>query len=270
MIKRAILILVISLLCASQLYSEDKTSSKPIYTTVGMSEKNNLTPFPIDDRTQKIIKRHKLEDAGWDLAKQGLYEEAIVKFKAATNPAILNYDYEKNMAEGCIVNSYKRQGKFEKALRIVNERIKNLKEVSHSTNEIGGYEIFNNERLELLALIEARDTKNNKPIYDHINNMKTKYAKFLPPNGYMTGFSSSRIDDLIHLYDYMHDYYSGIAFMDEIIKYHTNHKDSNHRSAHKKDVVEYTRVKHAWELDKQTGQHGHLQDVIKTSDFISW
>jgi len=264
------LILVISLLCTSQVYSEDKTLSKPIYTTIGTSKKNNLKPFPIDDRTQKIIKRHKFEDAGWVLAKQGLYEEAIVKFKAATDPAILNYDYEKNMAEGCIVNSYKRQGKFEEALCIVNERIKNLKEVSHSANEIVGYEIFNNERLELLALIEARDTKNNKPVYDHTNSIRTKYAKFLPPNGYMTGFSSSRIDDLIHLYDYMHDYDSGTALMDEIIKYHTQHKDKNHRSAHAKDVAEYIRVRQAWELDKKTGKHGHLQEVIKTSDVISW
>lgn len=68
----------------------------------------------------------------------------------------------------------------------------------------------------------------------------------------------------------MHDYDAGIAFMDDIIKYHMNHKDPNHRSAHKKDVAEYTRVKQAWELDKQTGKHGHLQDVIRTSDVISW
>jgi len=37
-----------------------------------------------------------------------------------------------------------------------------------------------------------------------------------------------------------------------------------------KHVREYTRVKEAWELDKKTGQHGHLQEVIRTSDVISW
>ena len=78
------------------------------------------------------------------------------------------------------------------------------------------------------------------------------------------------INDFIHLYDYMHDYDSGIAFVNEVIKYHTNHSDKAHRLANAKHVKEYIRVKQAWELDKSTGQHGHLKEVIRTSDVISW
>ena len=274
MTTRSALILLIFLLSTSQLYCKDETSSKPIYTVVGTSEKNKPTPFPGDERTQKIIRRHKIENEGWALAKQGLYEEALLKFKAATDPALLNYDYEKNMAEGCIGKIYIRQGKFEQALQKVEDNLKSLPAHARITNDntFTGIDELTRQRLELLALIKARDTKNNKPICEYMDyvRIKSKYAKLFPPKGYAVGISDWLINDFIQLYDYMHDYDAGIALMDNIIKYHTQHPDKNHRSAHAKDVREYTRVKQAWELDKKTGTHGYLKEVIRTSDVISW
>jgi hypothetical protein len=271
---RIALILLILLLYASQLYSEDKdkASSEPIYTTIGTSEKKNLTSFSNDEQTKKIIKRHKIEDEGRFLAKQGLYEEAIAKFKAAMDPSLINYEHEKSTAKWSIEKIYKRQEKFEQALQMVEDKLKSLPPQVANDNIFTGNDWLNRERLELIAMIKARDIKNKAPIYEYIGHIRTrsKYAKLIPPKGYIVSESDSRIDDLIHLYDYLHDYDSGIAFMDEIIKYHTQHPDKNHRSAHAKDVREYTRVKQAWELDKKTGQHGHLQEVIRTSDVISW
>ncbi len=255
---RLTLILLISLFCASQLYSEDKASSKPVYTVVDTSEKKNLTPFPGDESTQKIIRRTNLEREGDFFAKQGLYEEALIKYKAAQDPSLLNYDHEK--PELPIIIIYIRQGKFEQALQIVDE---NLKKRPQNDEVIRQYR-------ELSALIKARDTKSTKPIYGYMGYLKTKYPEYFPPNGRFVGKAGFYINDFIYLYDYMHNYDAGIAFIDEVIKYHTNHKDPNHRSAHAKDVREYTRVKQAWELDKKTGQHGHLQEVIRTSDVISW
>lgn len=255
---RVILLSLIFLLCASQLYAEDKISSKPAYPVVGsIPKKGNLTPFFDNEATNKIIKRTNLEREGRYFAKQGLYEEALIKYKAAQDPSLLNYDYEK--PELPIIILYMRQGKFEQALQIVEENLK---------KRPGNQEV-DREYRELLALIESRDTKNSKPIYDYIDYLKMKYSKYFPPNGYFVGMSGIYIDGLIHLYDYMHDYDSGIALMDEVIKYMVKDKWMDNLGG-RNAIKEYTRVKEAWELDKKTGQHGHLQDVIKTSDIISW
>ncbi len=259
MIVRIILILTF-VIYASYLYGEDKTASKPLYPVVSTSEKNNLTPFPGDERTRKIIKRHNLENEGWLLAKQHLFEEAIIKFRAAIDPSLINEEGEKVFALSAIRNIYLRQGKLNDALELHEKYILPLNSKKDS---------YIDADLELRALIKARDIKNNKPIYDHIAYIRTKYEKYIPPKGYSVPYDIE-IDKLIHLYDYLHDYDSGITFIDEIIKYHTQHPDKNHRSAHAKDVREYTRVKQAWELDKKTGQHGHLREVIRTSDVISW
>lgn len=257
---KTILIIPIILILVSPAYCGDKTSSGSAYSTIGTSEKSNATPFPDNDATQKIIKRTNLEQEGDCFAKQGLYKEALVKYRAALDPSLLNYEHEKSTAKWAIEEIYMRQRKFEEALKIVDENL-----ILRPQND----ELIR-RRLELLAFIKARDTKNNKPIYDYLDYIKSKYANYLPPKGYLSGISGWLISDVIHLYDYMRDYDAGVAFMDEIIKYHTQHSDKNHRSAHTKDVVEYTRVKQAWELDKKTGKHGHLQEVIKTSDIISW
>lgn len=223
-----------------------------------------------DKSTMKIIERHKLQNEGEALAKRGEYDAALKKYQAAMNPALLNYDYEKGVAESATSTIYKRQGKLEEALRVVDFQLSTLKNEKSFPDGINGYERAYNKHLEILALIKVRDTNSTKPIYDYIMYIKSKYAEYFPPRGYVVGFSDSRIDDLIHLYDYLHDYDAGIAFLNEIIKYHTQHLDKNHRSANAKHVKEYTRVKEAWELDKKTGQHGHLQEVIRTSDVISW
>jgi len=252
-----IAIIILSIVTTPSLFADKETTNK----TVSLTK---------DQSTMKIIERNRLQNEGWRLAKKGEYNAALIKYHAAMNPSLLNYDYEKGLAEAAIVDIYKRQGRFEEALKIVDCQLGVLKNEKYPINGITGYERAYNKRIELLALIKARDTNNAQPIYDYIGYIKFRYSKLLPPNGYATGFTSSRIDDLIHLYDYLHDYDAGIAFMDEIIKYHSQHKNKDHRSAHEKDVKEYTRVKQAWELDKKTGQHGHLKEVIRTSDVISW
>lgn len=240
-------------------YSADN-NTKPLYTTVSSEKQENLTPFPNNERMRKIIKRNELQHEGYMLAKYGKYEEALEKYKLAMDVSLLNEDNDKAYSLWPMINIYEKQGKFDDALQLHEKYLLPI-----NPNK----DTYIDKRLELVALIKARDTKNNKPIYDFVDYIKTKYGDYIPPKGYAITYES-KINDLIHLYDYLHDYDSGIAFMDEIIDYHTKHPDKNHRSAHAKDVAEYTRVKQAWELDKQTGQHGHLQEVIKTSDVISW
>lgn len=210
---------------------------------------------------RKIIERNKLQHEGHALARKGFYEEALKKYELAMDPSLLNNEGDKDISLCGIRDIYKRQGRFDEALSL-NE--KSILPMNPEKDE------YINASLELKAAIKARNTKDNKPIYDYMGYIKTKYADAFPPNGYWQGFSSYLINDFIHLYDYIHDYDSGIAFMDQIIKYHTTHPNKNHRSANAKHVREYTRVKEAWRLDKETGQHDHLQDVIRTSNIISW
>jgi len=211
-----------------------------------------------DEAMAKIIKRNSLESEGWELAKQGFYDQALVKYKAAQNPALLNYDYEK--PELPIILIYIRQEKYEEALAIVSEDLKHRPDNTE----------LNRQYKEIASLINARDSKTHKPIYEYILWLRQTYSKYFPPEGYGVGMTDWFVEDLIHLYDFMRDYNSGIALMDEMIKYHTQHTDPAHRSAHVKDAKEYQRVKEAWELDKKTGKHGHLQEVIRTSDIIGW
>ena len=242
---RLIYVVITIILLEHQCYSAEK--------------QKNLTPFSGNEGMRRIIKRNEFQHEGYNLAKQGRYDEALIKYKLAMDPSLLNTEMDKDVALCAIRNIYKYQGKFDEALDLNEKYIVPLNSEKDS---------YVNASLELRALIKARNTKDNKPIYDYINYIKTKYEKYLPPKGYAIPYDIE-IDKLIHLYDYLHDYDAGIVFVNTIIKYHTQ-KDKNHRLAHAKDVREYTRVKQAWELDKKTGQHGHLQEVMRTSDVISW
>lgn len=245
---------------ANQIYCNQTINENLSHLIYVNSNKNDAAKVSGDEWAKKQARRNGYEREGDRLGKQGQYEAAIAKFTLAADSSLIVQEHEKGLAIGSIVRCYQRQGKFDEALEAYRWFIEQ--------NKINDAAIEGQK--ELLALIKARDTKSNKPINDYINYVKNKYPQYFPPNGYFTGMSGIFISNFIHLYDYLHDYDAGIAFMDEVIKFHTQHKDRNHRSAHAKDVQEYTRVKQAWELDKKSGQHGHLQEVIRTSDVISW
>lgn len=216
--------------------------------------------FPEDARMKKIFLQGKIISEGDLLAHQGRYEEAIAKFNRAMDPDCINNERDKAAPQLRIIIAHKRQGKFQIALQEHTE----WRYAKYSKHDA-----IANEQAELLALVKAQEIKDKKPIEDHIRYLRHKYEKQLPPNKYYAGFSDPIIDDLIHLYDYTQDYDSGIAFMNELINYFTK-SDYAESLGNKKAIKEYTRIKKAWELDKQTGQHGHLQEVIRTSDIISW
>jgi hypothetical protein len=245
--KKSILIAILLLLQTLPLHSEDKMPAEEVY--------NAGTTM-----IKKTIKRATLESEGWDLAKQGLFEQALIKYRAATDPSLINHKGDESVALCAICRIYVRQGKLDDALELHEKHILPLNPEKDS---------YIDTDLEIRALIKARDTKNNGPIYEHIAYIKDKYKKYIPPNGYALPYDTE-IDGLIHLYDYMRDYSGGAAFIDELIRYHSQHKNPNHRLAFSEHVKEYQRVKKAWELDEKTGKHGHLQEVIKTSDVISW
>jgi len=254
------ILIFIGILFGSQIYCNQTINENSPHSIYFNLDKNDAAKVSGNEWAKRQGRRNSYEHEGLQLAKQGQYEEAIAKFELAADSSLIVQEHEKGLAIGSIVRCYQRQNKFEEALKAYQWFI--------GQNKINDAAIEGEK--ELLSLLKAQGTKDNKPIYEYISYMKNKYAKYIPPNGYIVGETGILVDKLIHLYDYMCDYDPGIAFMDEMIKYHTQHPDKNHRSAHAKDVKEYIRVKEAWELDKETGQHGHLQEVIRTSDVISW
>ena len=196
-------------------------------------------PFPKGKDIDRIIKRNNLQQEGRKLAEYGRYEEALDKYRSAMDPSLLNNDGDRSNPLCSIRDIYKYQGKFKEALEL------NEKEIVPRNPDKDEYV---EASMELRALIRSSDMKNYKPIYDYIAYLKDKDGKrrFGP---------DSHVDTMIFLYDYMKDYDSGIMLMEDLIKYHTQHPNANHRSANAKRVKEYQRVKEAWELDKKTGKH---------------
>lgn len=253
------ILFIISTLFTGNVFSET-TVRDSIFAIAEREKQGSAISVPIAERTPKLVKRTKLEHAGYYLAKRGLYDQALEKYKQAMDPSLIVYKGDAAYALCGIGDIFKYQGKLNDALELTEKYI-----LPRNPEK----EEYIERRLELIAMIEARDNNSKKPVYDYINYLKVKYKKFLPPEGYAVPYSS-KIDDIIYLYDYLHDYDSGIEFLNVIIKYHTEHKNPNHRSANKRYVQDYERVKRAWQLDKETGKHGHLQDVIRTSDVIGW
>ena len=253
--KKMIAFIIVSttLIFAYSCFSESNDSAS------APQRHKKISPFESNDM-KKIFLQNKILHEGDYLARQGKYDEAIAKFNEAMNPECLNNERDKAAPQSRIITAHIRQGKFQLALKEHNE---------WRYDKFSKYESIADEHLELLALIKTMETKDNKPVEEHINYLKHKFAKQLPPDGYVSSFSGIIIDDLIYLYDYIHDYDAGIVFMKETIDYLIKAGYSQSGGG-KKTINEYTKVKQAWEIDKKIGQHGHLQEVIKTSDIISW
>lgn len=249
---------IVVLLCASisRAFCAEKTSensNKPLYVIIGNENKNYLTPSPSrDDSTGKIIRRTELEHEAYALARHGFYGKALFKYQEALNPSLLNDEYDKSTALWAIRNIHQRQGKLDLA---INEHEWFLKANPTKAEYL-------DKKLELEALINARIANSNQPVYDYIKYFRIKYKKYIPPKSKGdSGFHVLRIESIIHLYDWMGDADGGIKFMREVL---------SSKSLYPNERKEYERVKFAFEEDKRTGQKGHLQKVIETSDFISW
>lgn len=219
---------------------------------VVMAQCFSISVVSADMFDHKLGTRLGYEREGYRLAKQGKYEKALEKYRQANNPELFNYDHDKSSSLGAIVRLYKRMGNFEEAL-------KNYL-LFKGPNDAEDWPGIDEER-ELRALIESKKIGSNNPIYDHIEYLKNKHKKYLPPPGGDSGFHLGPMSSIIHLYDYMGDAQGGIDFAQFIL---------SSKKLSRFERAELEKVKAAFEEDKRTGQKGHLQKVIETSQYISW
>ncbi len=233
----------------------ESNESKELIVVAGMPKRSSLTPFPNDTRTRKIFERRRFIEEGNDLGEQGLYDEEVMKYQEAMKPELLLYDYDVNEPTLLIAKVLKLQGKYEEALN----QIKHLKECPKPPpNQLESPSCY--DKLELNALIRARDAASSKPIYEHIRYLVEKYKDILPPK-MCIGWCDSIFSTIARLYDHIGDYNGGITFIDEILA-------SPKLSERAKK--EYSNVRRAFEEDKKQGTKGRATKALIQSDYFPW
>lgn len=150
-----------------------------------------------------IWQRNEIENEARWLVKKGRYEEAILKFREATNPAILNHDYEASTARGLIFRLLNMHARFDEALQELQYFIKG------NPNGTGWVDA----KLEIDALMESRATNSSEPVLKYIQYLKEKYQKDLPPKGVRDSVATT----IMRLYDYIGDYDEGIKFVESFL-----------------------------------------------------
>ncbi|HXV27355.1 MAG TPA: hypothetical protein VD913_00160, partial [bacterium] len=218
-----------------------------------------------NEHLNKIFRRNEIQQKAKQLFEAGFYNEAIQKYEEALHPSFLNNDHEESHPRGAIRDIYRYQGKFELALE---EHQWFLKRNSSKEEYVEG-------KLELEALLEARNAHSTEPILRYVNFLRENHKKELPPNSYnsrATWYTSK----IIRLYDYIGEANGGIAFVDQILTYFSR------RNNVKKTIAEYLKIHEAFEQDKKEGFKGCLEaqpgtvcmgratQALIQSDYFPW
>jgi tetratricopeptide (TPR) repeat protein len=249
MIKNSLRLLILFIVVAEifPVYglADKKTEpqDKPIFVISGTQK--GMTPFPDDEGTRKIIRQTEIEREARHLEKQGRFDEAIAKYQEAMDPSLLNSERDKAGGMHGIIRIHQKEGKFDLALQ-------ELEWFSTYPNQL-----YIDTKPELEALIRARDTSSNEPIYAHIDDLKKRYKRALPPKGHESFVTS----EIIRHYDYVGDLDAGIAFVEKILAY---------KKLYPKERDEYLKVKKALLEDKAQDTKGKATEVIVQSNYFSW
>jgi hypothetical protein len=220
-----------------------ESKNEPVMVFAGM--KKGLTPFPDDEATRKIIKQTNIEKEAMRLEKLGHFDEAISKYKEAMAPELLNSERDKSGGMHGIIRIHQKKGEFDLALN-------KLEWFSTYPNQL-----YIDLKPELEALIKARDTGSNEPIYAHIEYLKNKYKKWLPPKEHNSLYASY----LIRLYDYVGDVDAGLKFVESVL---------SSKKLHSRARTEYEKVKQAFLEDKANGSKGRATNALTQSTYFSW
>ena len=240
--KIATLLLVVLVVAVSQwipfLLAQDRSGESPKATVFFSNSQAGMSPVPDDEHAGKIIKQSEIEQEARWLEKQGRYKEAIAKYREATDPALLNYDYDAGVAIGGIERIYQKQGEFELALKELQWHLERNPEK------------YQDQKLELEALIKTRRANSPQPIYEHIEYLKRKYKNQLPPSEGVPW--EAVVVAIIRLYDYIADFEGGIDFVEGFLKYYAARGPGNPYQP----ANPYFQVKQAFLQDKADGFKG--------------
>jgi tetratricopeptide (TPR) repeat protein len=208
------------------------------------------TPFPNDERTKKIFTQECLIKEGSDLVEEGRYDQAIAKYKEAAKPELFLHDYDEDRPNLLMAEALEFQSKYEDALLVIDNILKKY------PDRKGYDESWDGKKLELNALINARNTKSPEPIYKHIGYLKEKYKNQLPPNA--GTYSDVIASSIIRLYDHIGDFEKGAEFVNGFLKRCADGvtcKDNERKLAYTSKHP-YFPIRAAFEQDKAEGFKG--------------
>ena len=208
-----------------------------------------------DDRFARIYKQQILIQDGSALARQGQFDDAIIKFKRALQPDMLLHDYSDDVPVFLIARTLKLQRKYEEALKLLVPILN--KYPDKESNWV-------DERKEIEALMVLRDTGSSKDIYAHINFLKQKNRKWLPPNP-PTPTIIFVETTIFRLYDEIGDFDAGINFAEEFLKYQKSRGIDPYQP-----INHYFQMKRAFEQDKREGRKGATMQLILRSKHFTW
>lgn len=220
-----------------------------------------------DNDGWKAFRQDKLEKEGEAFLKQGLYDEALQKFKQADDPSLKMKGFQDSYAKMQIREAYYLKGEYEKALEVLTPLVQ-MNPTQWN---------WQDEKTELEAVVKIRDTKSPKAVCQFIEYMKTKYKDILPPQKHDINITTTVASAIIRGYDQIGDYDGGIDFMDEILKYWEKKSGQDlHRPGNKN---QYFLIRQAFEQDKKEGKKGCMgksscvgraTKALIQSDYFPW
>jgi len=149
------------------------------------------------------LARNALQDEGRRLKKAGMLDEALLKYRAALDPAMLNFEWQASTARGAIIQIYCIQGKYKEALNDLDWFL------------LGNRDKFTPWLNEIKSLAEYQSSGNAKTIYDYISWLREAKKKFSPP----VYVDDQTVSTILRLYNTIGDHDAGIRFINEILNW---------------------------------------------------
>ena len=246
-----------------------------------------------NDNQQKVFRRNALQKEAKKLAERGELNLALAKYEEAIQSENINYEYEKAVAKGAMMEIYKWKKEYGKATELLNWYFKNSR-----TGE--PTEVAMEEKREIEALIEYERTGDTKQVYSVIERLRQSNKDALPPVGYPLS-AATVISNILRLYDTIGDHDAGITYVDETLAFLKKKKADRNENAEIYDQIktvnqadecagldifpvtkrhpewracklirEYLLVREAFEKDKAEGTKGRTTQALIQSDYFPW
>lgn len=207
-----------------------------------------FSPF-VHASNQAVI-GERLAIEGYELEKQGKFDQALAKYQESLNPQYNKARWEEGSGRSGIRRLYIKWGKYEKAREATKWFLESKKELKNPTKELVW---------EVDALIEYQKTGNPQKILEHIEYLKKQYAVSLPPKPW-NGGTPTITGKLFRFYNLIGDHNSGIKLIDESFKVFREYdmKKYGKPKLGRTDAA-YQSVRDGFERDKVEGFKGCAQ-----------